>query len=554
MFLPSLNLKNTDSIVTVGFGGLDLRPKPQNSSLSDAENMSADAYPALSPRKSRQTVIAERGIRTAAVPSYTGDPLSAFTGVKEDGFYYQGTKINGTLSEGEKSIVDFNGTFCIFPDKLSYRYLPDPTDGTVGTSLVSMEKTLTVKGITFYSSLNSVSGEYTAYLSKSGAGFDRFSVGESIVISGTSDAQNRVVALKSRSDYAAEDAIVSAVVTASSANRLDLLLYTKSGQKALFRNGSDSGSVTVKVSIPDMNHVCIHNNRLWGTDPNGEYLYASKPGDPTNFHSFQGLSDDSWYSMIGTAGTFTGIVAYRSSVVALKQNCIHHVYGDAPQNYAIPKQTYGGCIDGKSIAELNGVLYYLSHAGFYAYSGGEPYPVGQELPIDYRSAAAGCDGVRYYAAAVRADGTRDLLVYHPEHGVWHREDSTAFSQFFNFGNALYGVTDTGILQFRSGDERVCWSFTTQPTSYDTLRHKGVRNLRLLLDTDPDTTVTVSISHDGDPFVPSANLTQTDGTKSHRIPIRFRSCDTFRIRLEGEGRAVIHALELSVYQGGKTYDL
>ena len=553
MFLPPFGANENNTLVTVRFGGLDLREKPQSATLSQSENLSADAYPALAPRKPRQKVIADTGILAAAVSAYTGDSLSAFTGVKEDGFYYQGTRIHHEpLSPGEKSIVDFNGNLCIFPDKLYYNYLPDPDTGEVSDSLSSMEKTLTVSGVTFYSYLNNVTGEYTAYLSKTNAGFDRFSPGESITISGAANSQNNTHCIQGRTEFAASDSIVSAVVTASTSSRLDLLLYTKTGQKALFQNGADSGSITVKVSIPDMNHVCVHNNRLWGTATNGEYLYASKLGDPANFHSFQGLADDSWYSMIGTPGTFTGITSYRSAVVAFKQDCIHHVYGDGPQNYSMPKQTFGGCIDGRSIAELGGVLYYLSHAGFCAYNGGEPYGVSPQLPVCYRSAAAGCDGTRYYAAAVREDGTRDLLVYHPEKGVWHREDDTSFFQFLHYGNCLYGVTADGIWAFGKGQESVSWSLTTQPTFYDTLRLKGVYGMRLLLDTEPDSSVTVSISHDGEDFVPCATLSRSNGLKSHRIPIRFRKCDSFRIRIEGQGRAVIHALELSVYQGGKTY--
>ncbi len=553
MFLPPFGANNNNNLVAVRFGGLDLREKPQPGSLSQSENLSADAYPALTPRKPRQKVIADTGILAAAVPAYTGEGLTAFTGVKEDGFYYQGKLIpHEPLSPGEKCIVDFNGKLCIFPDKLYYNYLPDPDTGELSNALISMEKTLSVQGVTFYASLNNVTGAYTAYLSKTNAGFDRFAPGESITISGAAKAQNNTHSMQGRTDYATGDSIVSAVVTASTSSRLDLLLYTKTGQKALFQNTSESGSITVKVSIPDMNHVCVHNNRLWGTATNGEYLYASKLGDPANFHSFQGLADDSWYSMIGTPGRFTGITSYRSAVVAFKQDCIHHVYGDSPHNYSMPKQTFGGCVDGRSIAELGGVLYYLSHAGFCAYNGGEPYCVSPQLPISYRAAAASCDGIRYYAAAIRENGNRDLLVYDPDKGVWYREDDTAFTQFLRYGNCLYGVADDGVWMFGKGEESVSWSLTTQPTYYDTLRYKGVYNMRLLLDVEADTTVSVSISHDDGDFIPCAVLSKTAGLKSHRIPIRFRSCDSFRIRIEGQGKAVIHALELSVYQGGKTY--
>ena len=553
MFLPFLDTKDDKTALMLRFGGLDLRDKAAPGSLSQSENLSADAYPALTPRKSRQLVVSDTGITAGVLPEYTGAPLSAFTGVKDGGFYYQGSRIGTTeLSPGEQSIADFSGKICIFPDKLYYNYLPDPDTGEVSQALESMENTLSLSGVRFYSSYNELTGAYTAYLSKTGGGFNRFSAGDSIVIEGCSNSQNNTYSLQGRKDFAAADAIVSAVVTKSAASRLDLLLYTKSGAKALFTNTTEAGTITVKVSIPDMNHVCVHNNRLWGTDQNGEYLYASKLGDCCNFHSFQGLGDDSWYSVIGTPGSFTGIVSYRSAVVAFKHDCIHHVYGDSPKNYSIPKQTAGGCIDGRSIAELKGVLYYLSHAGFCAYNGGEPYGVSPQLPVEYISGAAGTDGVRYFVSALRANGDRDLLVYDPEKGLWHREDDTPFLGFLHYGNRLYGVCENGIWAFAQGDEQVCWGMTTQPLTYDTLLHKGVRALWLLLDKETDTTVTVSLSHDGKDFVPCAVLAPGQGLKSHRIPVRFQKCDSFRIRIEGQGKAVIHALELSVYQGGKTY--
>lgn len=556
MFLPFFNTKGNKTVRTLRFGGLDLRHKPSDASLSQSENMSADAFPALTPRNPRKKVVEETGITAAIAPEYTGEPITAFTGVKDRGFYYQGTRIGTTtLTDGEKSLVDFNGKICVFPDKLYYDYLPDPDTGEIRQELVPMEKSLSLSGVTFSSSLDSLTGSYTAYLKKSGAGFDAcFVPGDSIGISGASNAQNNTILLQSKKAYAAPDAIVSAVVESCTADRLNLLLYTKSGSKALFANTTDASAITIKVAIPDMSHVCVHNNRLWGTGVSGEYLYASKLGDCMNFHSFQGLEDDSWYSVIGTPGTFSGIVSYRSAVVAFKHNCIHHVYGDGPKNYAIPKQTMGGCIDSRSIQELGGILYYLSHNGICAYSGGEPYGVSPQLPRTYCSGTAGTDGRRYYLSAVQEDGTRDLLVYDPEKNLWQREDDTAFLAFLQFGNHLYGVCEDGILAFDSGDESVNWSFTTAPVTYDSLQHKGVNALWLLLDKEADAKVSVSISHDGNSFVPCGSLSAGTGLKGHRIPIRFQKCDSFRLHIQGQGKAVFHALELSVYQGGNTYEL
>lgn len=185
MFLPSFGAREHKKMQFVRFGGLDLRAKAPAGTLSQCENMSADAYPALTPRKPRRLVTAADGITALAAPEYTELPLTAFTGVRNRHFYYQGTRVSDAeLLPGEKSIADFNGKLCILPDKLYYDYQPDPDTGETAAGLQSMEKALTLSGVTFYASHSTLTGAYTAYLSKSGGGFDQFQPGESLVISG----------------------------------------------------------------------------------------------------------------------------------------------------------------------------------------------------------------------------------------------------------------------------------------------------------------------------------------------------------------------------------
>ncbi len=557
MLLPPFGAKEKKNAQYLGFGGLDLRTKPAEGSLWEMENLSADAYPAVTPRKPRNKVLSASGISTLCPPEDTGEEITAFTGVRDGQFYYQGNPIAGeALSKGEKSIADFNGKICIFPDKVYYDYLPDPDTGEVSDSLMSMEKRVHLVGVTFYSAYDKLTGAYTAYISKDGARFDRFSPGDSIVISGSTKAQNNVQILSGRKDFAAEDAIVSAVVEKATDSKLELLLFTKSGGYASFENCTDSTVVvTIGINIPDMDHVCVHNNRLWGTAENGEYLYASRLGDCMNFHSFQGLSEDSWYGRVGTPGGFTGICSYRTAVVAFKRNCIHHIYGDAPQNFAIPKQTMGGCLDGRSIAELGGVLYYLSDRGFCAYSGGEPYGVSQSLGENhYQKAVAGTDGRRYYVAAYGDSTVCDVLVFDPELGTWHQEDHTAFLGFIFHGGVLYGATKDALWAFGKGEERCSWSMTTQKLTYRNIDHKGLSALWLRLEKEDDASVLIEISHDGESFSPCGKLTPGSGFGVRRVPVRFQKCDSFQIRVSGQGRVVIHDLEMETYQGGRNYGI
>lgn len=555
MILPPLKTEKNRAVKLLHFGGLDFRPKAALGTLECTKNISSDAYPGLTCRKPRAKVTEPDGISAICSPERGEELLTGFTGVRNGAFYYQNEKIDGILQEGEKSIADFNGKICIFPDKMYYDYLPDPETGTVSKSLQSMEKTMELSGVQFYASYDTVTGNYTAYLSKTGGDFSAFQPGDSLVISGCQAEKNNTRSVDGRTDYASAEDIVSVVVEKVEKDRLNLLLFNRQGGFATFRNTVEYGAVTLKVKIPDMNFVCVHNNRLWGTAQNGEYIYASKLGDCRNFYSFQGLSDDSWYGRIGTAGKFTGICSYRSAVVAFKKECIHHVYGDAPRNFAIPKQTMGGCLDGRSIVEIGGVLYYLAPAGFSVYGGGEPYLISPQLAgKEYIRAAAGTDGRRYTAAAYTRDGACEVLVYDPEAQVWYREDETPYLGFLNYGGKLYGATADAVWVFHQGEESVAWSVTTNPITLAAMDHKGVNCLWLRLEREKDTHIMVEISHDGNEFVLCGIANDKSGFGVVRIPIRLRNCDSFRLRISGTGPMILHDLEITTYQGGRNYGL
>ncbi len=545
--LPYINARENKITKLIAFKGLDLRNKAEFNTLSEEENMSADSFPAIAPRKARKTVLEAKNITFPFSPEWDGTPLENFTGIKDCKFYYKGKEIKGGLSDTPKSVADMDGKICIFPDKLYYDYIKG------SDALESMEKTLTLTEVYFYSKLDSITGEYTAYISAKGGGFEAFKIGDSIVISGCLNGENNTHTIQEPDNSASDHAIVSAVVNSADEDRLDLLLYNKNGEKTLFKNGVDAGDISIKLSIPQMNNICVHNNRLWGTSEDGKYIYASKLGDFLNFNSFQGLADDSWYSMIGTSGKFTGICSYRSSVVAFKDHCIHHIYGDSPSNFSIPKQTAGGCIDGRSISELGGLLYYLSPKGFCAYNGGEPLCISHPITTQYTACVSGSDGERYYAAAYKNDGACDVLVYDPTLNIWHREDDAPFIRFFNYGLNFYGATKDCIFEFDTGNSPVEWSFETQPLTFNDSIQKGVNSLWLRADTDSNTDIEVSISHDNGEFIKCASLKKAKAFRCHGIPIRFKKCDSFKIRVEGRGKAVIHGMELFTYQGGRNYE-
>lgn len=551
--LPKLNPKQNKKSYLKIFGGLDRRQIISDSSLSDMKNMSCDNFPALSPCKESKTIAIINSPQAICSPEFAEKELSSFTGVMENRFIYKGKVIEGTLTDGEKSIADFNGKICIFPDKVYYDYIPDSETGEVSQTLISMEKSLSVKGPRFYSSKDALTGFYTSYISASTVDFSAsFKEGDSIVISGSTKPENNVIFLQSRKDAVSESAIVSAVITKVSEKRIDLALYKKSGEQTGFSNVTETGEITIRLAIPQMDHICVHNNRLWGTSSSGEYIYASKLGDMTNFNSFQGLADDSWYSYIATQGKFTGICSYRTSVVAFKENNIHHVYGDSPRNFSIPKHTACGCIDGKSICEINGVLYFLSQRGFYAYNGGEPYNISSTLNREYSFCTGETDGKHYYVSATDHTGITEFMVYTPEYNLWMKRDNTLLNDMCSYNGNVYGITEDKMLLLNGGDFSSDWSISTKGFTYDSFDLNGVSEIFLRAHLSPSSRIKVGVVFDDSEYAECGIIKGENRLSSYRIPVRFKPCDHFSIKLSGEGEAFIHSIETINYKGGRNY--
>ncbi len=559
MYLPAAAQKSKNKKVDIlSFFGYDQRNKIDDRELGEMLNMSSDAAPCLAPRKPRRHIASAEGITAITLPEYSPGGLDSFTGVAGRRFWYKGKVVPGAdLTDGEKSIVDFGGSICIFPDKMYYRYLPDPDTGEVRNELRPMARSVTITDPALNTYYDEIGGIYRASIRKTGADFDKvFKAGDSIVISGASMESNNTFVADSRKKFASDTAIVSVVIKEVESDEISLLMHNKSGGYAFFDSCVNRGPLKIETYIPDISCACVHNNRLFGASENGEYIYASKLGDCFNFTSFQGLGDDSWYSEVGTPGGFTAIVSYRSAVVAFKRDYIHHIYGDSPKNFSIPKQTLSGALDGKSVAEVGGVLYYMAADGFYEYSGGEPERISAPIKTIFKSCKSGTDGRSYFACATDRNGKSSLLVYNPKLNLWHREDDTRFVDFVRQGERLYGVTETDMYMLGDDEnesgEVIRWCVVSKKFTLDDFDFKSVNAVCIRLETGSETHIRVSFAADDDDFRLCGEIeSEGKGFLVHRVPVRLKKCDSFRVMLEGEGEAVVHDIEMITYTGGRT---
>ncbi len=328
------------------------------------------------------------------------------------------------------------------------------------------------------------------------------------------------------------------------------------GATAVFTPGTDTGLVTVERRVPDLDFICEGDNRLFGVSNAQGRVYASALGDPRNFDAWDGLSTDSWRQSVGTAGDFTGCVAFGGSVLFWKEDCLHKLMGARPSAYQLYTCHTDGLQSGSegSMVILNDVLYYKGRNGVYAYSGSTPKLISAPLGnVAYDTAAAGASGLVYRVSMRRQDtGKWELFSYHTGEGVWLKEDELRASGFARVKGTLYLLSgDTVYALDQGGDDAgtpIPWEAALAPTTENVPERKYPSRLLLRLELEPGAWVEAGISRDGRPFE-----RLWTGHDCHAptavIPIRPGRCDRFQVRLRGEGRCVVRDLAWEFTLGG-----
>lgn len=553
------------ALVTNKFLGLNRMDKGGEGEFSDMLNLSSDHYPCLAPAKAARDVLEKNNIRAVIAPKYSDNEIDSFTGVAGTSFYYMDREIPfetglKPITEGiPVTLADFNGRIIICAydaeDNKSIMYYYDYTasgaDEDGKRYVRGMEKG--AKGITCsaYSSGDpdtDVSVEN--YITADDIDWtEYFSEGDSVFIEGFANEENNTVELDSRYQNASRSRATSCIVEKVTSDKLYLQLYNYMHIPLVFKHETKN-NVNVYIKIPTMNHVCVHNNRVWGTNPNGEYVYASKQGDCFNFNTFQGLANDSFYAEVGTPGGFVGIVSYRDNLVAFKRGYIHHIYGDKPSNFTMPKQLSDcGCIDIRSAVQIGTTLYFLGYGGFYAYIGGQPELISQRIGGRYKSAVAATDGQKYIVSCKGEEGD-ELLVYDTRYGLWHKEEYIPAVGSFRWHDGLY-IAESGRLVEYGAGKYDKWECTSVVIYEDIFDNKGMNELWIRARIDEGASVEVYTSEDGGDWLKRAVL-EPKGLKVYRVPIRFINGEFYQYRLVGHGHAVIFDIERKMSSGGRTY--
>lgn len=318
----------------------------------------------------------------------------------------------------------------------------------------------------------------------------------------------------------------------------------------LFTAGTEESAVTITRKVPNLSIICESQNRLFGAE--GNTIYVSALGDPTNMNTYDGVDTDSYSVAVATEGAFTGCIGYGKTVLFFKEDCMHKLMGDYPSEYQLYDYRVPGVLEGseESLWNLNEVVYYHGRDGVYRYNGGAPELISENFGLRrFDTAAAGAAGDRYYISMRdKETGEWGMWVYDAQRDIWLQEDETKAVCFARDGGKLFYIDgeDGTLVQVNpeSSEEEIEWSATL--CRMDEVYHNRKCYSRLLLraDLEEGAWLQVEISHDDGPF--EMVYTTHKDNKTAVIPIHPNRCDNFRIRLTGGGKVLVRSLVREFY--------
>lgn len=492
MKMPFLNVpKNKTKKYIVNFRGLNYSDGYKDGEFAACENLSSERYPCITPRRQR----AEVGVYSAPTTLHAKEGLLVIDGTK---VLYEGKQV-GTVTAGRKQIATIGNYVVIFPDKVYYNVAED--------TFQSMEASYSAAGLKFTDST----------ITTTGADWP-FRVGDAVEISGCSIAANN------------KTPIVRGV------DGKVLTFYENT-----LEEGTESGTVTIKRNVPDLDFICESNYRLWGTK--GNTIYGSKYGDPLNFFCYDGLTGDSYYIDVGTDGEFTGCIPYSSHICFFKENALHKLYGTKPSNFQVITADVYGLQAGseRSLCTVNDRLLYKGVHGIYCYAGGIPELISENFGTRrYSDAAAACDGERYYISMKEGDSWH-LYVYDVLKGIWLEEDNTKAIDMAFYDGSVYMLCADGTLQQidRNGiREDVEWSVTFCPFNETMVERKGYSRFSMRIDMTAGSWLSVDMKTDQDQKWREVYTTHNERARTVCVPIRPTRCDSVSIRVRGQGDCTI----------------
>ena len=335
-------------------------------------------------------------------------------------------------------------------------------------------------------------------------------------------------------------------------------------EKDRYEIGEPQTFMTEGNPQPSLKDVTVFSGRLFGVDDNR--IYASEFNNYSGWRldtADQVSESNAWISMTQSNsksdGIFTAVHVYDNHVVMFKKDFTQLVYGDNNPFRIVDVVSYGAD-NRNAVAEAQGILYFASKDNIYAFTGGVPKVIGDELNIsDYRGASLG-----YFKDKLFMCVGNDLYVYRD--GVWsstHLSNHVTMFATCDFG--LFALMDDGIVLRIDSNEQENgidipytsdWWFETDLMCGGKLDIRRAKKLSMLCDIAEGASVSVYLLRDDETFDKNSSKkvieTSKSGKRVLRCMLRGFSGYCHKIRVCGTGKVTVHAAELLVSWGGDVY--
>lgn len=602
MKLPELRITNASTSMISAFGGYNNNNRISDGEFRHMENMTADEYPLLSPRK-------RRGILYQLTDCRGLFGTDKLVWVDSNKLYYEQNPVCELPEEyqgRERQFVRMGAYLCVFPDKIMYNtytgeveymeHSVTTTEAPVFT-LCKRDGTVFREDKTYTGDTEPDVNAYSYWIDTSentavmkvwsenaaswvsvgtcyvkiaapgiGAGFKEY---DAVTLSGVD-----------RSEYIFNDYDfnTSCIVYGVGEDHVIVVGFIDK----VFQN---SGPITLKRTVPDMDYVTEMDNRIWGCSSVKHEIYACKLGDPKNWNCFMGIASDSYAVTVGSEGNFTGAVSYAGSVLFWKEHGLHRVFGNQPSNFELNWKPMRGVQFGseKSLIVLNEVLYFKSRDGICAYDGSMPRKVSDQLGNTmYYEAVAGGYRDKYYVCMHDEQYNYKTFVYDTAKGIWVIEDAGIKKAFAYVDGGLYFLDEKEMLwvinqekifipmapsDTRFGEEVpfpgtlypggmplgesegvVEWSVTTGDMGLNSPYNKYVRELVMRLEIDTNSLIRLDIMYDSSEAWEKIMEYTATRKRSYQIPVRVKRCDHFRLRISGRGDMKLYSIAQIIEEG------
>ena len=223
---------------------------------------------------------------------------------------------------------------------------------------------------------------------------------------------------------------------------------------------------SIERTMPKATSIAAFNNRIWAVGEGG--IYASKLGTPTVWNdfavdSFGTLPASSFSTVAGSEGNFTAIIPHGNYIYAFKENHIHKIYGDTPDEYKISGIEAPGCTKNPyTVSVCGSYLMYASKSGICVLKEGYPKIISERIGNVDALCGASCGNIYYFISQKNLE--RVIYVYDMEHNVWTMQSCGKNANhlcsdgndvcYAEAGELIYLTSDKG----EEYEKNVCWRF------------------------------------------------------------------------------------------------